>query len=61
MLCRKVRHPRCVSNKLDWSLYTCLTQLYGGIDMYNLLHKEQLQVSALSLAIFRLNVSHLSI
>ena len=28
------------SSKLDWSLYTCLTQLYGGIDMYNLLHKE---------------------
>jgi len=42
----KVRHPRCVSNKLDWSVYTCLTQLYGGIDMYNLLHKE-LHVSAL--------------
>jgi len=33
--------------KLDWSLYTFLTQLYGGIDMYNLLHKEQLHVSAL--------------
>jgi len=29
------------------SLCTCLTQLYGGIDMYNLLHKEQLHVSAL--------------
>jgi len=43
----KVRHPRCVYNKLDWSLYTCLTQLYGGRDMYNLLHKEQLHVSAL--------------
>jgi len=42
----KVRHPRCVYNKLDWSLCTCLTQLYGGIDMYNLLHKE-LHVSAL--------------
>jgi len=41
----KVRHPPCVSNKLDWSVYTCLTQLYGGIDMYNLLHKE-LHVSA---------------
>jgi len=24
----KVRHPRCVYNKLDWSVYTCLTQLY---------------------------------
>ena len=34
----KIRHPRCVYNKLDWSLYTCLTQLYGGIDMCNLLH-----------------------
>jgi len=34
-------------HKLDWSLYTCLTQLYGGIDTYNLLHKEQLHVSAL--------------
>jgi len=33
---RKVRHPRCVYNKLDWSVYTCLTQLYGGRDMYNL-------------------------
>jgi len=42
----KVRHRRCVYNKLDWSLYTCLTQLYGGTDMYNLLHKE-LHVSAL--------------
>ena len=43
----KVRHPRCVYNKLDWSLYTCLTQLYGDIDMYSLLHKDQLHVSAL--------------
>jgi len=34
-------------NKLDWNLYACLTQLYGGIDTYNLLHKEQLYVSAL--------------
>jgi len=36
----KVRHPLCVYNKLDYSVYTCLTQLYGGIDIYNLLHKE---------------------
>jgi len=43
----KVRHPRCVYNKPDCSVYTCLTQLYGGRDMYNLLHKEQLHVSAL--------------
>jgi len=33
--------------RLDWSVYTCLTQLYGGTDMYNLLHKDQLHVSAL--------------
>jgi len=46
-LYHKVRHPRCVYNKLDWSLCTCITQLYSGIDMYNLLHKEQLHVSAL--------------
>jgi len=32
-------------NKLR--VYTCLTQLYGGRDMYNLLHKDQLHVSAL--------------
>jgi len=43
----KVRHPRCVYSKLDLSLYTCLTQLYGGIDTYNLLHTEQLHVSSL--------------
>jgi len=34
-------------NKLDWIVYTCLTQLYGGRDMYNLLHKEQLHVASL--------------
>jgi len=28
-------------------VYTCLTQLYDGSDMYILLHKEQLNVSAL--------------
>jgi len=33
--------------KLDWSVCICLTQLYDGRDMYNLLHKEQLHVSAL--------------
>jgi len=43
----KVHHPRCVYNKLDWSVYTCLTKLYGGRDMYNLLHKDQLRISAL--------------
>ena len=30
----KVRHPRCVYNKLDWSVYTCLTQLYDDRDVY---------------------------
>ena len=39
----KVRHPRCVYNKLDWSVSTFLTQLYGGRDMYNLLHEDQPQ------------------
>ena len=29
----KFRHPHCVYNKLDWSLYTCLTKLYGGRDV----------------------------
>jgi len=33
------RHSLKMRNAVDWSLYTCLTQLYGGIDMYNLLHK----------------------
>jgi len=28
-------------------VYTCLTQLYDGRYMYNLLHKDQLHVSAL--------------
>ena len=32
----KVRHPRCVCNKLDCSVYTCLTELYGGRDMYRI-------------------------
>jgi len=41
--------------ELDWSLYTCLTQLYGGIDMYNLLHKEQLHVSALFIGHFQVD------
>ena len=45
-------HNRCsrLVNKfpqLDCSVYTCLTQLYGDRDMYNLLHKEQLHFSAL--------------
>jgi len=36
-----------INRCLEWSVYTCLTQLYGGRDMYNLLHKEQLHVLAL--------------
>ena len=35
----KVRHPRCVYHIIGSSVCTCLTQLYGGIDMYNLLYK----------------------
>ena len=46
----KVRHLRCVYNKLDWIVYTCLTQLYGGRDTYSVLHKAQLHVSALFIA-----------
>ena len=30
----KVRHSCCVYNKLDWSVCTCLTQLYDGRDVY---------------------------
>ena len=33
-------------NRLECE-YTCLTQLYVGRDMYNLLHKNQLHVSAI--------------
>jgi len=34
--------------KLDCSVYTCLTQLYDGRDMYkNVLHKDQLHGSAI--------------
>ena len=33
-LSHKVHHPRCVYNQLDWSVYTSLTQLYDGRDMY---------------------------
>jgi len=45
--CHKFRHLRCVYDKLDCSVYTCLTQLYDGRDMYNLLHTDHLHVSAL--------------
>jgi len=40
-------------NKLE-CVYTCLTQLYVGRDMYNLLHKIHYMFRPFSLAIFRL-------
>ena len=43
---------------LDWSVYTCLTQLYGGRDMYNLLHKEQLHVSAIFIVHLHLKMAN---
>jgi hypothetical protein len=30
----KVRHPRCVQNKLERSVCTSLTQLYLNLDIY---------------------------
>ena len=57
----KVRHPRCVYNKLDWSLYTCLTQLYGGRDMYRINYiKINYMFRPFSLAIFKLIIEKLS-
>ena len=55
----KVRHPRCVFliiTRLE-CIY-CRTQLSGG-ELYNLLHRKQLHVSALIMAIFRLCMKHL--
>ena len=50
-----VRHPRCDYNKLDWSVYICLTQLYDGIDMYIIYYiKNNYMFRPFSLAIFRL-------
>jgi len=41
--------------KLDWSVYTCLTQLYGGRDMYIMYYiKSNYMFRHLTLAIFRL-------
>ena len=53
----KVHHHHCVYYKIDWSVYTCLTQPYGGRYMYNLLHKEQLQFSGLFRTMFMLNLA----
>ena len=44
-LCSAERHGKI--HETLGCVYTCLTQLCGGIDMYNLLHKDQLHVSAL--------------
>ena len=41
------QHTIEILQLLVWSEYTCLTQLYGVREMYNLFHKEQLHVSAL--------------
>ena len=41
--------------KLDWSVYTCLTQLYDGIDMYRIYYiKNKYMFRNFTLAIFRL-------
>ena len=51
----KVRHPRCDYNKLDWNVYTCLTQLYDGRDMHIIYYiKNNYMFWHFSLAIFRL-------
>jgi len=42
-------------NELDWSVYTCLTQLYDGRDMYIIYYiKKNYMFRPFSLAIFRL-------
>jgi len=49
------RHPRNVYNKLNWSVYTCLTQLYDGRDMYRIYYvKNNYMFRHFTLAIFRL-------
>jgi len=45
---------------LDWSVYTYLTQPYGGRDMYNLLHKNNYMFRPFSLTIFKLISEKLS-
>ena len=43
--------------KLNWSVYTCLTQLYDGRDMYIIYYiKNNYVFRPFSLAIFRLIV-----
>jgi len=38
----------CSVNRLEWSVYTCLTRLYLMVEIYLVfLHKVQLHVSAL--------------
>jgi len=44
-----------IAYKLDWSVYTCLTQLYDGRDMYIIYYiKNNCMFRHFSLAIFRL-------
>ena len=40
--------------KLDWSVYTCLTQLYDGRDMYKIYYIKNYMFRHFSLAILRL-------
>ena len=58
----KVHHPRCVHNKLDWSVRICLRQIYGGRDMYRIYYiKINYMFRHFTLAIFRLrNIKELS-
>ena len=40
--------------KLDWSVYTCLTQLYDGRDMNRIYYTKNYMFRHFTLAIFRL-------
>ena len=45
----------CANYKLDWSVYTCLTQVYDGRDMYIIYYiKNNYMFWHFTLAIFRL-------
>ena len=55
--CVNITHPDIVSinSELDWNVYTCLTQLYDGRDMYIIYYiKNNYMFRHFSLAIFRL-------
>jgi len=48
-------NPVVFINKLDWSVCTCLTQLYDGRDMYRIYYiKNSFVFRHLTMAIFRL-------